>query len=684
MTVNTYPDFKPGQTLTANELDLLANHAWHRDRLVGRMVGFGINGGLGGAFSGNTLTIQPGLAVDQSGEPLVMRTAKTLTFSTAPGAPTTLSTTPYPFIGAQADTWSVVLQATDVEVTHDTCTEVGCLGHSGTHTRDVELRVVAGRVTGPRFDFAKHKVHQIQPLRLTALGQPVGNLADFKSDLTEVLTELNPGIDTTLIAKVNAVTIPNNELIGVKGYKVGWLNTVLFATIDLIRCRALQAIETFRNDAFPGVVLGAVTRTGSTWTFDCAYKHFWEPPKGLSQALLGGGCASVCQLSVNYLTSVLSNYAPPDPPPAPPPPPSGGGGAVLDPDIIYCILGKPNCGIVLWPGRKFREKVPPLPEVDIGPHPEWVYKGPDIRVIEEINELYGTVLPNELGDGVFIADSLIGHYAENVVATLEYNILDKGGVPQVTVMTVEETADLDGFQPGTTFSPSDQVAVIVDDKGIAIGMGIVPAMVSVRQSAHIAVEAHAASVAAIESVAAVEAFETEFVSGMNKVQGDFNALKDNLGSIQADVTAIKGSPANHAVLMHRVDVLEAEAAQFKVVGERVAKLEGKALAQVGDLGVKTYTVDVGNTMAEFAQSAVTALKTIDEPRNANLKEYINAVEIKQGELELAIRAGDPEMVAGATVELLDNMRTMIGGAGVDAGAKRKLDAQFRAMKGLLG
>jgi len=682
MTVNTYPDFKPGQTLTANELDLLANHAWHRDRLIGRMVGFGINGGLGGAFAGNTLTIQPGLAIDQSGEPLVLRTTKSLTFSTAPGAPTSLSTTPYPFIGPQADTWSVVLQATDVEVTHNTCTEVGCLGHSGTHTRDVELRVVAGRVTGPRFDFATHKVHKIQPLGLSPLGQPVGNLTNFKKDLGDVLNELNPGIDAALVAKVAAVTIPTGELIGVKGYKVGWLNTVLFATIDLIRCRALQAIETFRTDTFPGVVLGAVTRSGGSWTFDCAYKHFWEPPKGLSQALLGGGCASVCQLSANYLTSVLSNYAPPDPPPTPPS--GGGGGIVIDPGIIYCIKGKPNCGIVLYPGRKIKEKVPDLKVPDIGPHPEWVYAGPEIRVLEEINEFYGTVLPNELGDGVFIADGLIGHFQENVVATLEANILDKGGVPQVTVLTLEETANLAGYQPGTAFSPSDNVVVTVDNKGIAIGLGIVPAMVSVRQAAHIAVEAHAATAAALGSVAAVDAFEVEFVSGMNKFQGDFKSLKDNLGSIQADVTAIKGSPANTAVLIHRVETLESQSSQVMLIGERVAKLEGKALAQVGDLGVKTYTVDVGNTMAEFAQSAVTALKTIDDPRNANLKEYINAVEIKQGELELAIRAGDPDMVAGATVALLDNMRTMIGGAGVDAGSKRKLDAQFRAMKGLLG
>ena len=36
------------------------------------------NAGLAGSVSGSTLTIQPGLAIDQYGEPLVLTTARTI------------------------------------------------------------------------------------------------------------------------------------------------------------------------------------------------------------------------------------------------------------------------------------------------------------------------------------------------------------------------------------------------------------------------------------------------------------------------------------------------------------------------------------------------------------------------------------------------------------------------------
>ncbi|MGL4256912.1 MAG: hypothetical protein ACRCSL_11310, partial [Microbacterium sp.] len=63
MTVNDYPEYAEGQTLTAAELNALTAHVRHRDTLVGRMIGFGVNAGLGGAFAGATLTVQPGLAL---------------------------------------------------------------------------------------------------------------------------------------------------------------------------------------------------------------------------------------------------------------------------------------------------------------------------------------------------------------------------------------------------------------------------------------------------------------------------------------------------------------------------------------------------------------------------------------------------------------------------------------------
>ena len=57
MPDNQYPVFESGQTLTAPDLNTLRSFLHERDRLVGRMIGFGINAGLAGSVTGTTLTI---------------------------------------------------------------------------------------------------------------------------------------------------------------------------------------------------------------------------------------------------------------------------------------------------------------------------------------------------------------------------------------------------------------------------------------------------------------------------------------------------------------------------------------------------------------------------------------------------------------------------------------------------
>ena len=684
MTVTEYPAYVAGQTLTADELNLLADYSFSRDQLLGRLIGFGVNCGFSGSFAGATLTIQPGMAVDQSGEPLVMRTAKTLTFPA-----TALSTTAYPFINSETSVWSVIARASDTELPHAACTEDGCDGHSIKHLKEVVLEVKRGRITGPRFDFNEHPVLAITPLLLTAQGEAIGNIDAFKTALVAVLNGLGAPL-SGLSSKVAAVSVGATEAAAIRGYKVGWLNTVLMGTIDLVRCRALNAIECFRDDSHPGVVLGAVTQSSGIWTFTCSYKHHWEPPKGLSQALIGATCQSACGVTQDYLVSVLSDYAPPDPPPTPTPPSGGGGGVILDPPIKYCPKGLWKCGVIVYPPPKIKEKFPPI-KLHIPVGPDDYLPGPidepdpDIRVRDTLTDVYGLDKINALGDGVFIGNTLIGQYGVNVKTTIESNVRDHGGSPTVTVLTEKEfdTAldggQLDSFHPGTAFSGSDHVVVITNSKGLVTNMGVVPGMVAVRQAGPIAQVAQAASATALTASAKVDTFETTFDAGMQT----FTTLQNVVMTLQNDVGAIKGGPGDIGFATQRISQLEERMGRADVLAERVAKLEGKALAQVGELGSKTYTVNVGNTLAEFSQTAVKALRTIQDPRNKNLPEYIEAVERKQSELELAVRAGDPSIVADATVGLLDSMRTMVGASGVDASSKRALDAQFRAMKGLL-
>ena len=691
MTVTEYPAYVAGQTLTADELNLLSEYAFERDRLVGRLIGFGVNCGFSGSFSGSTLTIKAGLACDQSGEPLVKRDVTTISF---PAAAPDLVTTPYGFLDSTPGVWSVVARAADTEEAHPPCTADGCDGHSIKHLRAVVIEVVAGRLTNDRLNFANHDVLKIVPLTLTPQGQPIGDIDHFKSQLIAVLNTLGSTI-SALSSKVAAVSVSTTESAAIRGYKVGWLNTALMATIDLVRCQALNAVACFRDETHPGVVLGAVTNSGSTWTFDCSYKHFWEPPTGLSQALLGGSCQSVCGLSQSYLASVLNGYAPPDPPAAPTGTGTGGGGVVLHPPIKYCREGLFKCGVIVYPPYKIPGLWPPSKvPIPTGPDdyfPNWdLTKDPDIRIRDGLTDVYGIDKINALDDGVFVGNTLIGQYGANVKATIEDAVTSRGGTPTVTVLSQQEfdtslaTNQLDSFHPGTSFSGSDHVMVVTDAAGLVTGMGVIAGMVAVRQAGPIAQVAQSAQVSATQASARVDTFQVTFDTGMSSITGGLNNLEMSVKSLHEDVGLIKGGVGDAAVTAQRLDQIEEHLGKSDALSDRVSKLEGRALAQVGDLGTKTYTVDVGNTLAEFAQTAVAALKTIDAPRNKNLPQYIDAVEIKQSQLELAVRAGDPGVVASSTVELLDSMRTMIGGASVDAAAKRQLDAQFRAMKGMLG
>ena len=160
MTDNEYPEFVKGQTLTSDELNELTTHLRHRDRLVGRMTGFGVNCGLAGSTAGSVITISPGLAVDQRGEPLVLDSARTIDLASA---------TPvggWSFIDGTKEGWSVILRATDTGVPHTTCTESSCKGHSTTHTAGVELVLAVGIITGPRAALPDDPPRPVTPLLL--------------------------------------------------------------------------------------------------------------------------------------------------------------------------------------------------------------------------------------------------------------------------------------------------------------------------------------------------------------------------------------------------------------------------------------------------------------------------------------------------------------------------------------
>ena len=231
MPDNQYPVFESGQTLTAPDLNTLRAFLHERDRLVGRMIGFGINAGLAGSVSGSTLTIQPGLAIDQYGEPLVLTTAQTIAL------PPTTVTPSYDFIATGPGGFSIVLEASEVVEAAPACGEADCAGHAEHHARGVTLRVVNGRVTGTVFDFPNEPLLAVEPVRVSVDSSPINSFDALRNALVTRLTN-SPGaalIPTALITKLAGINVLGGDTPAIKGYKCGWLNMVLFASLDLLR-----------------------------------------------------------------------------------------------------------------------------------------------------------------------------------------------------------------------------------------------------------------------------------------------------------------------------------------------------------------------------------------------------------------------------------------------------------------
>src|SRR3954452_16138043 len=129
MTIATeYPVYEPGQTLTAHELNTTTAFLMARDQLLGRLIGFGINAGLGGSVTGLTLTISPGLAIDQLGRPVLLPMAQDINL------PPTSVTPSYDFINSAVDGFSVVIETDEDVAAPLPCGEAGCGGHPEVHT----------------------------------------------------------------------------------------------------------------------------------------------------------------------------------------------------------------------------------------------------------------------------------------------------------------------------------------------------------------------------------------------------------------------------------------------------------------------------------------------------------------------------------------------------------------------
>ncbi|MGX4695372.1 hypothetical protein [Streptomyces sp. JNUCC 63] len=668
MTANQYPFFESGQTLTAADLNMVQGFLHARDRLVGRMTGFGVNCGLRGTISGNTLTIQPGLAVDQYGEPLVLPAVRPITL--APEA----MTPSYDFIDTAPGGFSVVLAATDAAQPAPDCGEADCAGHATLHTVDVALRTVAGRVTGTRMDFSDEELLKAEPIRLALDSTPTNSYTALRDAVATRLTNgAQPLADPALIAKLKATSIDVADSPGVKGYKSGWLNMVLFATLDLLRVRAVLQPGCDRATTRPGVVLGWVHQVGGAWVFECAYRHAWEPPRGLTEAFFGGTCDNPLARLQDELEALLAGYAPPDPVPQ----------GNLDPPV-YCpkgsVLVRGKCVSIYYPPLQFPEKWADRWKI----HPrDPIWYPPFEEKWKEPWKIYETEGWDFFEDGVIGATDYLGRKADTVRDVLQKFISGRGGVPDVQVVAVGKAGDMKGYLPSGGFSPSDTIVLTADAAGNVIATGRVPA---VRNTRNVGAALPAAVSAASDAKAAateLRGLATAVEGRIDRAEASFSGLKRDFTTLQADFQSYKGGTFDTSGYGVRITTMEQQVKQFEDVQRRVSSVEGKVDVLVKLPQGKTIDRNLGKGIADFARTTVAAMRSLPDVQNRNFQRYTAAAEKAHADLETALAADSPELVGEATLALLSTVRTMVKASGAGAEHGRLLDIQLRNLSGLI-
>lgn len=690
MADNDYPGFVDGQTLTSEELNQLRTFLDTRDRLLGRLIGFGINCGLGGAVAGTTLTISPGLAIDQRGEPLLLATEQTIAL------PPTVSSGTFPFVAAAGGGFSVVLESFEPPEVITPCGEAGCAGHAELHTRSLALRVVTGRITGPRFDFANESLLTVEPMRLSLMSVPQGSYDTLKGLIAARLKNGGaPLIDVALIAKLEGTSLASSDLPGVKGYKAGFINQVLFSTLDLLRCRALMATSCDRTTPRPGVVLGWVHQVSTTWVWECGYRHAWEPPQGFTQALLGGTCGDPCGVWVDALEGLIAGYAPPDPPPPAPTDTGPGPGVVYCPHGMILVAGK--CVNIYYPPVEIPDEwYIPWVENPLGP----IWNPPDIyqHFDDIVREVYDADPWEYFGKGVLNGRETLGRDAEISRTALEETITGLDRTPNVVIMTATEATALDGYGPAGSFSPSDTIVLTADANGRVVATGRVSAAHTARK---LGTELPAATAMATEALAATEiqqvglAKVTEQVGGLREDVKGFKGFEQTTVTWRADVdTAIEGVGA--AMEKEVRDRVSLELGDMKLgqMAERLASAEGSLDVLVklgGSAGIKGIQAnqrldqDFARGMVEFAgtvNAGLNSLVTADNERT--LGRYVGDATRAAATLEVVAAGGEPVAIGEAAVKLMGTLRTAVKAAGVDPLVGKQLDAQLNAVKGLLG
>ena len=651
MTVIQFPVFVKGQTLTDDDLNDLRDSLEEIDRRTGRSIGFGINCGLGGSIAANILTIENGIAIDQLGQVLELDAPFTVGL-----APTASPDEPPAFIDAAPGGFTPVLHLASRDLPAPQCNEAGCEGHAKQREVSSAVTIFGGRLKDAVRDFGEEPLLDQEPLLVRKTGTVSGGFIALK---TAIVNRMGDRLNADARTKLSGMTI-DSDLPAIQGFKASFLNQVLFASLDLLRCEFEISGACVTTQDGIGVALGWLHRNGTGWSWDCRFRHDWDVPTGVALALLGGQCSDPCDLYREQLNALINAF---EVPLTPAPPDDPDDGPV---EICYRKVGSRIINIcervVDAPDRReadlreiYREKVP-FPPRKPEKTAELVYELPQKDWAEA---------------GTISLKGAVGKKTANVITELTTVLVDKGNTAPIQVVSQNQVTKLDGYQAGITVSAADTVVLVEDGLKKVVGVGSIPANTTMRGA--VAEVPRVAGLAASAETAAKTALSTTttFTNRLNTVDDTlkgFTTFQTNILSWQSGIDGRVGGLTSEINSKALAAVGQYQLAMQSEIDERIGVAVNTLRVGLVDQVRAEMQAVGGQVKTDVTKDFQAATTTLRKEVEADQKQLTNKVgDLDQhvaalsGEVQVATRDADRSNQRIDTV--LTRTRPDVGGIG---------------------
>lgn len=698
----SYPEFKEGQVLTHNDLNLLRDYLYTKSAFHGRaLFGFGVACGLEGSVAASTLTLGTGFALAQGGRELRLNAAATVSLA-APAADPAV----YPFIDAGPGGFTPVLRPRDgVRASGGTCDAEGCTTHTEIHDEGVEIALVAGRLKiDPLLDSAVFDLDPIDPKTNPSLTGFAGLRDALHSALAGLVDPAT--LDLLTPAKLKLEGPPGLDL-----RKVGLVNEVLYTACDYFLCRVNDAVACGGLTAPPAAVaLGWLSRSGSTWTWDQRYRHYFQLSLPLFRAVHDYRGQQLCSRYLDHIRVLLESFDP-----APAPPSGGDGGPVVDfcgiHEVIFGLCGdwEPPVRVDIWPPRKY---IDPSRWVEKTINPlddplKWAVR-PDVDDTIVITKQSGVFDPAD--KGVAWITNTLGWDAEQSATKIRDAAAAKGTTATVNVVSLEEFNGVAGLQPALAASASDTIYLGMDGAGRVAATGVIATSGTIAEVPGAVATAQNAAQVANGISERVGLVESGFTSFQESMANQFTEFKSGFALDGIDLnrfaqfeTRLLGVEQEYAGL--HGDIQE-QAGRVAAIETRAGTLETRANSVDARIDSVSRRFDVQATTITAAPSVerTTALnasmfQALDAMRDAikagstrragpAVRDTLSNVGDQFAVLQRESVAASPilESHPEAVADVLDGMVAAVGAMGLapESAEFQKLSNSVSALKSLVG